>query len=210
MNNSVLPIEILEYINENLISDYKYAYLSRSDNIKFSSFLNGTSHIFSCLQTMAYGLRETIISTHIHRKVLSAQEVSEKGGHWEALPLRDGVEIAKELLAALLNYPRVAALVEGLELGVEDTSSSIRLWTQTNALIIQICPNVRYVEVRGFHPPELDTLTYALKQNITCFISHQSSGYRVPRLAASGLQRRSVAQIPGTCEELAETSICTC
>lgn len=206
MNNSALPIEILEYINENLISDYKYAYLSRSDNIRFSSFLNGTSHIFSCLQTMAHGLRETIISTHIHRKRKSRR----RGGHWEALPLRDGVEIAKELLAALLNYPRVAALVEGLELGVEDTSSSIRLWTQTNALIIQICPNVRYVEVRGFHPSELDTLTYALKQNITCFISHQSSGYRVPRLAASGLQRRSVAQIPGTYEELAKTSICAC
>lgn len=210
MNNSVLPIEILEYINENLISDYKYAYLSRSDNIKFSSFLNGTSHVFSCLQTMAHGLERLLYRRISIGRCFPRRKSRRRGGHWEALPLRDDVDIAKELLAALLNYPRVAALVEGLELGVEDTSSSIRLRTQTNALIIQICPNVRYVEVRGFHPSELDTLTDALKQNITCFISHQSSGYRVPRLAASGLQRRSVAQIPGTYEELAETSICAC
>lgn len=68
---------------------------------------------------MVHGLRETLISTHIHWKDLSAQENSEKGGGTlmggaAPLPPRDGVEIAEELLTALMSNPRVAALVEGL------------------------------------------------------------------------------------------------
>lgn len=80
------------------------------------------------------------------------------------LPPREGSEIAKELLEALLANPRLAMLIVELQLGVEG-ASSIRLvgWTQTNTRILHICPNLKQVEIRGFHPSQINALTEVLK-----------------------------------------------
>lgn len=86
------------------------------------------------------------------------------GGRWEVLASREGSEIAKELLEALLANPRLAMPIVELQLGVEG-ASSIRLvgWTQTNTHILHICPNLKQVEIRGFQPSQINALTEVLK-----------------------------------------------
>lgn len=73
---------------------------------------------------------------------------------------RQGADVAKEVLEALMANPRQAALVEGLRLGIDQEWLE---WAQTNTRILQLCPNVKHVEIHGVHPSEQATLTEVLK-----------------------------------------------
>lgn len=112
---------------------------------------------------MARGLGEIPVSKHIRREKIHSREDS-KNRRWEVLPPREGSEIAKELLEALLANPRFAMLIVELQLGVEGASSIRSVgWTQTNTRILHICPNLKQVEIRGFHPSQINALTEVLK-----------------------------------------------
>lgn len=78
---------------------------------------------------------------------------------------RKGDEIAKDLCRTLTTCPRLAALVEKLQLGVELLYNYNALeWTQTNTRILQLCPNVEHVEIRGFEFSKLHPLVNVLKE----------------------------------------------
>lgn len=55
---------------------------------------------------------------------------------------------------------RLAALVKRLRLGMDQ---GLLVWAQTNTHIIQLCPNVKQVEIRGSHASELASHTEVLK-----------------------------------------------
>lgn len=73
---------------------------------------------------------------------------------------RQGGEVTKNILEALMANLRLAALVERLRLGMDQ---ELLVWAQTNTHIIQLCPNVKHVEIRGTHASEQATLTEVLK-----------------------------------------------
>lgn len=78
---------------------------------------------------------------------------------------RKGDEIAKDLCRTLTTCPRLAALVEKLQLGVELLYNYNALeWTQINTRILQLCPNVEHVEIRGFEFSKLHPLVNVLKE----------------------------------------------
>lgn len=164
MYNSALPVEILESIIEEIILHYKDAPSSMSRGIKFLPQWYLTPLLRVCKLWHVVSERFLYQSISVGRK-FTRGKTRRIGGRWEVLPPREGSEIAKELLEALLANPRLPALIEELQLGVEGASSFRSVgWTQTNARILHICTNLKQVKIRGFHPSQMDALTEVLKE----------------------------------------------
>lgn len=66
----------------------------------------------------------------------------------------------------------IAALVKELRLAIHDVRGAEALdCTTTNLRILRLCPNVKHVEVTGFHHSQSDALVEALKEKSESLIS---------------------------------------
>lgn len=151
MSNSSLPIEVLEIIIEDLISEYKEEDSSQLELVKLLPRWYLTPLLRVC--KLWYMVAERFLYRTI--SVGSGFHYSQSGKQ-----ARQGAYFAKEVLEALMANPRQAALVEGLRLGIDQEWLE---WAQTNTRILQLCPNVKHVEIHGVHPSEQATLTEVLK-----------------------------------------------
>lgn len=144
-NNTSLPVEIIEDIVRNLVSE-----LSKGpEDYKFLPYWQWSlSPLFHVSK-----LWHDVTERHMY-KVLSIGESLPRAMDGEALetrPERRGFEVAKKLLETLTTTPRLAAFVEKLQLAVQDVDDTEALeWAQTNVAILRICQNVQHVEIRGF------------------------------------------------------------
>lgn len=156
----------------------------------------------------------------------------------EWLAKRLGHEVAEQLLATMSTSSRIASLVKELRLAIRDvqrTEASECTWTSLR--VLQLCPNVTHVEIRGFHHSQSDALAEALKAKseslISLFITphslstsnHHGSSFRIlyvmhrlPKLRitnADGLspfveRNAADADAPSCCPDLQEIQIVNC
>lgn len=98
---------------------------------------------------------------------------------WKRSP-RQGHRVAEDLRRTLSKNARLAGLITKLQLGInpvfrpDDGSPYVPErdpyfehepeWMETNVRILQLCPNVEHVEIRGFEASELDALVNVLKK----------------------------------------------
>lgn len=66
-----------------------------------------------------------------------------------------------------MSTSELAALVRSLWLGIElcDCTDYLQRWSQTNTGILQLCPNVVHVELRGSELCEFDALLSVLRRS---------------------------------------------
>lgn len=64
---------------------------------------------------------------------------------------------------------------------------------ETNVRILQLCPNVEHVEIRGFDPSELDALVNVLKDK--SLISFRISSQTLSGNFVEGAQRYYIADL---------------
>lgn len=105
-----------------------------------------------------------------------------------------GRESAEALHKTLKENSELAALVERLQLGIESHEfiNYREEWAQTNTGLLQLCPNVVHVEIRGFKRDEFDDLVRVLEEKSLISFS-MSSWCLLPRVTSPGerLQRLS-------------------
>lgn len=139
--------------------------------------------------TEKYLYRSIAIGSHMHHQspVIEGEIRYDRVVRIQKLhrtqPKRSGQKIAENLLASLEMNTRLASLVETLWLGLETVEYAVlfkkvvarfyREWTRTNISIIQICPNVNRLEIRGFEQTMCDSLLSVLKEKslVSFFIS---------------------------------------
>lgn len=117
---------------------------------------------------------------------------------------RMGHEVAGDLYRTLETKPSLAALITTLQLGVEaiyrqkyeeivaggpriagpriarfrtiDISHVDSSWTKTHSRILQLCPNVKHVDIRGFHRLQLHALLNELGKKSLVYFSISAHG----------------------------------
>lgn len=173
MNNWIFPVEILEVILEDFISEFRDIDPYGS-SVKCAPYLQHNLvpllHICKSWHTIAEKLLYRCVSVGggvplglgqpegcIPQTVPVCTETSE----FRYVPLR-AQEVAKKLMATLSTNSRMAALVKDLRLAVHEITSPE--WTQTNIHILHTCPNVQHVQIIGFHHYEHNTLSDVLKE----------------------------------------------
>lgn len=151
MSKSAFPIEILEFIIEDYISEVRDPHLNTTE-LKF----------FPYWQYRLLPLLRVCKTWHTVSERLMYHRVS-LGGEIAGSRKRFGHEVATDFLAMLSTNPRIASLVKELQLAIRDVQHTDALeCTRTNLRILQLCQNVRHVEIRGFHRFESDTLVELL------------------------------------------------
>lgn len=93
----------------------------------------------------------TLAEKHVYRSICVGWP------HKPGQPIRDTERLAEGLLAPLSAKSRLEKLVELLELYFRSCDQ------ETVTRIIQLCPNVKHVQIRGCDPSTLDTLIDVLK-----------------------------------------------
>lgn len=160
-NNSSLPVEILEEIVENIISEYP-------NGLGDHKFLPHWQWVLAPLLHVSK-LWHGVAERHMY-KCISVGRPFSRATQREGLelgPEREGFEVAKKLLETLTTNPRLAAFVEELQLAIKDVDDAKALeWARTNVGILRVCTNVQHVEMRGFVSEEfeLGTLADVLKE----------------------------------------------
>lgn len=174
MNNWIFPVEILEVILEDLISEFRdidpyglqvkcAPYLQH--NLMPLLFVCKSWHmiseklLYSCVSVgggVPLGLGQPMgcipetVPNYTDMPVLYIP-------HWAH-------EIAKRLMATLATNSRIAGHVKDLRLAIHDTRLSMSPeWTRANTAVLNSCPNVHHLQIIGFDPSESSTLFDVLK-----------------------------------------------
>lgn len=186
-SNVSLPVEILEdimvafasqYSDMNEIGDYKYLprwYLAPL--LRICKAWNGVAEK-RLYQRIAIGMNfshtrrpRTGRKTHHVPKV-----ICESRNRFS--------QVAKGLLATLSTHPHLATLVEELRLGIKDANhTEAPEWTETHARLIQMCPNLKHVDIRGFAFTKRAVLVNALGLKEK---SHSPVSFRISQHGLSG------------------------
>lgn len=186
-SNVSLPVEILEdimvafasqYSDMNEIGDYKYLprwYLTPL--LRICKAWNGAAGK-RLYQRIAIGMNFSRAKrpragrrTHNVPKVISE-------------PRNRFSQVAKGLLVTLSTHPHLATLVEELRLGIKDANhSEAPEWTETHACLIQLCPNLKHVDIRGLALTKCAVLVNALGLKEK---SHSPVSFRISQHGLSG------------------------
>lgn len=149
MSNSAFSIEVVELIIENFISSIRDHHQEVSE-FKFFSYWQ--RHLMPLLRACNpwHAIPERLM---YHRMSLGSEffvaDPDENG-----LPKRLGHKVAEQLLATMSTSFRIASLVKEPRLAIRDVQhAEASECTRTNFHILQLFPNVRYVEIRGLHHP---------------------------------------------------------
>lgn len=147
MSVSSLPVEILEDILQDMISEYK-----KRTKLKVLPPWYLASLLRVCkLWNMVY-------ESYLYRSISIGRLFSH-----DTLRIRgnsDGrqIEIAGKLIRTFSANPRLAALVEEFELMAEGVQAP--KWSRTAARLIDLCPNLQHVKLEGLGPE----MTMSLKK----------------------------------------------
>lgn len=147
MSVSSLPVEILEDILQDMISEYK-----KRTKLKVLPPWYLASLLRVCkLWNMVY-------ESYLYRSISIGRLFSH-----DTLRIRgnsDGrqIEIAGKLIRTFSANPRLAALVEEFELMAEGVQAP--KWSRTAARLIDLCPNLQHVKLEGLGPD----MTMSLKK----------------------------------------------
>lgn len=168
MSNSILPVEILELIIETFISKFRVKLNYRGLEYKYTPYWQ--HHLTPVLRVCKYW--------HLIAEILMYQRVSVGSDFfvgtekWYDRPEGRGHLITGDLLSTLTTNSRIATLVKDLQLAVYDVRRADALdYTRANLRILQLCPNVRHVEIKGFHHSESDALVEVLKAKSQSLLS---------------------------------------
>lgn len=153
-NNSSLPIEILDIIIRSLISEIS----KRIENRKFIPYRQW--HLAPLLHVSK--LSHEVTERHVYSYISIGKSFPQATYEESLEVVRDGFEVLRKLLTTLTSNPRLALLVEELHLGVENADHPER--SDITVPILRICLNLKQVDLCGFHPDELDTMTEVLKE----------------------------------------------
>lgn len=175
MPSSAIPDDILESIVEEIISEHTKAQLKTQYSVSYFPRCYLVPLLRVSKQWHAASVK------HLYQSIAAGSNGR----------TREGQKVAEELCRTLSKNSQLAALVKKLQLGVgridgenlnglhwprkperpkrRTPKSSPRLkipesWTQTNIRILQLCPNVEHLEIRGFEHSELDALVDVLKE----------------------------------------------
>lgn len=176
MNNSSLPTEVLESIIDDFILEYAHtarvrAFLPRWYLIP----LLRVCRLWHAV-TEKYLYQSVAVGSNMHNQgpVVEGETRYDRSVRIHNLqmthPKRSGHKIAEDLLRTLAMSTRLASLVKTLWLGLEPIDypgrtdfSFYREWTRTNISILQLCPNINRLEIRGFDQGMSDSLLSVLK-----------------------------------------------
>lgn len=161
-----LPVEILEVIMEyftseysdtNEAGDYKYLpqwYLTPVLRVSKTWNMLAEKRLY---QRIAIGMNFS--------RARKPRTRDRTNPNPESLPLQryQFSRVAKGLLTTLSAHPHLASLVEELRLGIKDSQhSEAPEWTETHARLIQVCQNLKHVDIQGFALTKRDVLVEAL------------------------------------------------
>lgn len=148
-NNTLLPVEILDIIIEDLIAQLN---------------IRDYTHAFLAPLLRVCKLWHTVSEKHLYRRISFGMHISSQNKMTGV-----GFEVVKDLLATLETNPRLATLVNELRLGIEDIPDRKRKsmeWTRTVIRIMQVCPSVEHLDVHGFDAAQQDALVDVLKEKL--------------------------------------------
>lgn len=231
MSNSAFPIAIVELIIEDSYQALEIIIRKCRNSSSFQCHLATLLRVCKAWHTISERLMYYHVSLGIDFFVTYQDE--------NGLAKRLGHEVAEQLLATMSTSSRIASLIKELRLAIRDvqrTEASECTWTSLR--VLQLCPNVTHVEIRGFHHLQSDALAEALKAKseslISLFITphslstsnHHGSSFRIlyvmhrlPKLRitnADGLPpfvERNAADAPDApscCPDLQEIQIVNC
>lgn len=187
MSNVSLPVDILEDIMDTFASQYSdmnemgdYKYLPRwylAPLLRICKAWNGVAKK-RLYQRIAIGMNlsharrpRTGRRTHHVPTVISE-------------PRNRLSQVAKGLLANLSTHPHLATLVEEPRLGIKDVNhTEAPEWTETHARLIQLCPNLKHVDIRGLALKKCAVLVNALGLKEK---SHSPVSFRISQHGLSG------------------------
>lgn len=183
MNSPPLPIEVVELIIEDFISEHARKIPTLWPPIFLPQwYLTPLLRVCRSWHAVSekYLYQTVAVGNHFHNltPVIKGESFYARRTRLRNLqmtqPRRNGYKIAEDLLATLAMNSRLASLVKTLWLGLEavdDPGQSepaldriYRKWTQTNISIIRLCPNVNEVEIRGFATGKRVSLLSVLKE----------------------------------------------
>lgn len=193
MNNWIFPVEILKVILEDLISEFRdidpyglqvkcAPYLQH--NLMPLLFVCKSWHmiseklLYSCVSVgggvpLGLGQPNACIPETVPNYTVTSD--------FRYVPFR-AHEIAERLMATLSANSRIAAQIKDLRLAIHDTGLPMSPeWTRANAAILHACPNVRHVQIIGFHSSESNTLHDVLKEKSLISFCITPHSYRVKR-----------------------------
>lgn len=157
MNNSSLPTDVVHLIIEDFISEHadRGRKLERQPE---RPIFSPQWYLVPLLQVCR--MWHEVTEKYLYRSIAI-------GSGYDANGLKKGPKIAEGLLASLAMNTRLASLVETLRLGLvanmrnslHETPRVPPKWIQTYTSIIQICPNVNRLEIRGL---ELDDSLFSV------------------------------------------------
>lgn len=174
MNSTSLPTEVLEFIIEDFIAEYSYTTPLRPPTFLPQWYLIPLLRVCKLWHavTESFLYRSIAVGSKMSHRlpVVEDESQSDRGARIETLQAmeskRNGHEIAEDLLVTLMANSRLASLVKALKLGIEaeNQHEMESKSTQTNISILQLCPNMNQVEIRGFTPNKLDFLLRVLME----------------------------------------------
>lgn len=176
MNNSSLPIEVLESIIDGFILEY--AYIARVRAFLPRWYLTPLLRVCRLWHavTEKYLYQSIAVGSNMHNQgaVVEGETRYDRSVRIHNLQMthtkRSGQKFAEDLLRTLTMNRRLAYLVKTLRVGLEpldypwERVSNYREWTRINIIILQLCPNVNRLDVRGFDKSMSNSLLSVLKE----------------------------------------------
>lgn len=180
---AVLPVDILVKLVEDLISQYETWEPKKARKFIPRWYLLPLLRVSKlwygvCLkylyQTIAVGNRAPF---------------QEREG---SLRFRRGHEVTDDLFRTLSTHSMLATLVTKLQLGIDTSHFNNQIfdshlvmygvmreveWTQTHVRILELCPNLRHLEIQGFEEDKVDALVDMLKKKSLVSFSVRGRGF---------------------------------